>query len=363
MRFRYRVLAVLAMIALAPVFGALDPLLGIGAILCAGLAAAGLLILEYALFCPPVELRLTEPDPGGLRYPLESRGLWGLDPEAPGARIALVEGVPHVRYGGALGERANPAYVAWWGLAWLSRFVAAGGGGEAHARALAAVRAAAGWLRAHARERCGPAGRAWSYDFDWPNGAATLRAPWISAMAQGLAISFLLRAARALDEPDLAALAQAATEPFRHDLDAGGVRTVLGGHPFYEEYPIRPETLVLDGSLFGLVGLGEAAQASGDAEAARMFREGAAGIAANLARWEYAGGWSRYGRFGALAGADYHLLNALLLQVVGRAAGRPELVARGARWEHCARSLGWRVAMTLANRWVQVWERRAGADR
>ncbi|MBI3272529.1 MAG: hypothetical protein HYZ53_26295 [Planctomycetes bacterium] len=347
MRFRYRLLLVLCPWVVAPALAWIDPWAAAAGLAAAGLASAAFAVGEYREFCPAAELRLRAHATEDARYPISSRGLWGLDPDSPAARIELVEGVPRVLYPG-IGPRWNPAYVAWWGILCHDR---AAETGEARFRDAFARQLA--WLGANARE-CFGTGRVWSYEFDWPNGPSTLRAPWISAMAQGLAISALVRGARLFGDPSFLALARAAAEPFRHDLDAGGVRTTLNGSVFYEEYPIRPETLVLDGSLFALVGLGELAQVTGDASIEELFRSGAAGVAANLPLWDFAGRWTRYGRFGTLAGADYHLLAALLAQVVGRRSGERVLEARGKAWEAGARSPWLRAAAVLANRWVRL---------
>src|SRR5206468_3875423 len=53
----------------------------------------------------------------------------------------------------------------------------------------------ADWLVAHAVRRSDGA-VIWPYTFDWREGRCRLEAPWICAMAQGLAISVLVRAYR-----------------------------------------------------------------------------------------------------------------------------------------------------------------------
>lgn len=349
-RFRYRLLLALVLWVAAPALVLVHPMAAALGLAAAAVAAVALAWYEVRLFCPRVSLERNLATGPATAYPITARGLWGVDLEAPGPRIRLVDGVPHVDYPG-IGVRANPAYVAWWALQAVPPCLA-----SRTPDLLERIRRPAAWLRAHARPRCG-GGVAWEYDFDWPNGTAVLRAPWISAMAQGLAISALIRAADLLGQPGYLDLALTAVEPFRHDLDAGGVRTTLGnGAPYYEEYPIRPETLVLDGSLFALVGLAELAQATGNAGVEELFRTGAAGISARLALWDYRGFWSRYGRRGALASADYHRLNALLLQVVGDRAGEARMLECGRTWERSATSPACRFAATVANRWVQLWE-------
>ena len=145
----------------------------------------------------------------------------------------------------------NPVTISQYGLQEFS-YNAAGQGPE-H---LTAALKAADWLVAHQQ----PSSGAWTYDYDFSVAGmgVTLHAPWISAMAQGQAMSLLTRAWRSTGDARYLTAADAALAPFRLSVAAGGVVTSFLGdaaHPYYEEYPTEPASLTLNGFMFSLFGL------------------------------------------------------------------------------------------------------------
>ena len=209
----------------------------------------------------------------------------------------------------------NPAYVAWYGLTslerWLRREDPAG-----RDTFLQQVK----WLEAHAVERPDSA-IVWPLTFDWQEGACALKAPWISAMVQGLVISCLVRAHRITGEQRLLDLCQRATRVFEQSIEDGGVRTVEAGGLMYEEYPGFPLPRVLDGSLFGLLGLYDLWAETDDARVFQLFTAGIAGLRHALPFWDYKGKWSWYGSHGYLCPPHYNKLNSVLLASLARLAG------------------------------------------
>ena len=111
-----------------------------------------------------------------------------------------------------------------------------------------------------------------AYRFPMPHTFA-LEPPWHSALAQGEAVSFLLRAAQVLERPELVELAERAAESL---LDPGSalVATTSEG-PVLQEYPTDPPAHVLNGWLFALWGLYDLAHHPG-AESATAARAAAA---------------------------------------------------------------------------------------
>ena len=159
--------------------------------------------------------------------------------------------------------------------------------------------------------------------------------PWYSALSQGEAASFLVRAARTLEEPELeAAAARAATSLIdsRLGLDATTPQgTVL------QEYPTNPPSHVLNGWIFALWGLYDL---SVSLERPSLFEEAfAAGIEALCARlrlYEIARNWSRYDLFphpvANIASPFYHRLHIELLTAMDALAHREAFVRYRARW-------------------------------
>ena len=234
----------------------------------------------------------------------------------------------------------NPAYVAWFGLTSLERWLR-----REDENGRAAFWRQVAWLKTHAVER--PDGSAvWHYTFAWLEGRCPLKAPWISAMSQGLGISCLVRAHRLAPDPDLIALARRAARVFDLPVAHGGVRTEEAGRVMYEEYPGFPLPRVLDGFLFGLLGLYDLA-AEGDAAARRLFTEGIAGLTQGIRFWDYRGRWSWYGSHGYLCPPQYNKLNGALLEALGRLADAPVLRDYARAWSPGRLSLRERVEVYL----------------
>lgn len=148
------------------------------------------------------------------------------------------------------------------------------------------------------------------------SGFLNLAPGWYSAMGQGHALSVLSRAYHhSGGQERYLKAALAGLKPFRVSSNDGGVlATFLGKYHWYEEYPTKPASFVLNGFIYSLLGLYDlmsiAPAGQGD-EAEFLFREGMAslkgmllffdmgsgtcydlrhvtlGVAPNLARWDY----------------------------------------------------------------------------
>ncbi|GLH02048.1 D-glucuronyl C5-epimerase [Gryllus bimaculatus] len=121
----------------------------------------------------------------------------------------------------------------------------------------------------------------------WPNpvrrrvatGMADLEPGWYSAMGQGHAISVLARAYHhSGGDAQYLRAALAGLRPFRvASADGGVLATFLGKFPWYEEYPTRPASFVLNGFIYSLLGLYDLktiAPPDQAQEAAALFEQG-----------------------------------------------------------------------------------------
>ena len=171
---------------------------------------------------------------------------------------------------------------------------------------------AANWLVKHQDEQGG-----------WPinvirklaNGRLQLPPGWYSAMAQGQAMSLLVRAFVRTNNPKYLDSALRATALFDIPGPQGGILAKFAGeYPWYEEYPTTPSCFVLNGFIYSLIGLYDLQQTAPPdkaGEAARLYRAGmrslkamlplfdtgsgtiydlrhfTLGVAPNLARWDY----------------------------------------------------------------------------
>ncbi|XP_071527790.1 D-glucuronyl C5-epimerase B [Panulirus ornatus] len=112
---------------------------------------------------------------------------------------------------------------------------------------------AANWLLKHQDEHGG-----WSIPVPRKviSGVLELGAGWYSAMAQGQAMSLLVRATHHSGDSRYLKAAIRATALFSVNATHGGVRTYFpGGYVWYEEYPTNPSLFVLNGFIYSLLGL------------------------------------------------------------------------------------------------------------
>jgi len=116
----------------------------------------------------------------------------------------------------------------------------------------------------------------------------TLQPGWVSSMAQGQAISVMVRAAQTTGEVRFWQAAQKALAPFHCLTSEGGVRNIFHErYVWYEEYPFEEGLFVLNGFMYSLIGLydlSSAENAPRDArdEAKELFDEGLVSLKALL---------------------------------------------------------------------------------
>ena len=192
--------------------------------------------------------------------------------------------------------------------------------------------ALADWLVAHAQHS--QHGLVWLHNIDVPKYAIT--AGWVSGMTQGEGISVLLRAHALTGADRYFDAAMGAFAPFTAAVGEGGVVRDLDGALVVEEYPTATPTAVLNGWIFGLLGLHELRVASGDDQVAATFARSCTGLLALLERYDV-GWWSRYslrahGR-PDLAKPFYQHLHPVLLDAMNSVNPDPRFDAMARRWE------------------------------
>jgi hypothetical protein len=218
-----------------------------------------------------------------------------------------------------------PAYIAWYGLVQLGHYLRRGN--EAN---LNSFLKQVFWLEKNAVLRSDGA-VVWPMNFDYPNGAVLLKAPWISAYTQGLVISALVRAWRLTKRPELLELLNSSARVFELDVKDCGVRILLEGHTLYTETPGGPLPGILDGFLTSLIGLYDLYAETREPVVGRLFQDGIAGLKYALPRWDYRGKWSWYD-CAYLSPPAYQNLNCLLLDVLAGLSNQSLLAEYARRW-------------------------------
>lgn len=181
---------------------------------------------------------------------------------------------------------------------------------------------------------------AWEHTLDYPH-TFTLKAPWVSAMAQGQAASLLVRAfTETADER----YADAAVRALRLNsvlTREGGTAALLDGELFPQEYPTDPASSVLNGAIYALWGWRDAAEGLDDPGARSRYDAGVDTLSRNIHRWD-TGWWSRYDLIDRrpcnLASLAYHELHVNQLAAMQQTDARPELGAARARFAAYAAS-------------------------
>ncbi|KAL3119015.1 hypothetical protein niasHT_003798 [Heterodera trifolii] len=168
---------------------------------------------------------------------------------------------------------------------------------------------------------------------------------WQSAMAQGLALSFLTRAyamAKNGEKERFLLSAQKALGPFELPSEKGGVLSTVCDLPWFEEYPTLPGTGVLNGFMYALFGLFDFALYSKKSRA--LFIRGLHSLRKLLHLFDD-GQWSLYDlRHIRLNNAtpkrarfDYHLLHVSQLRWMFSITGDPFFEETAKRWEKYAK--------------------------
>ncbi|MDD4493826.1 MAG: D-glucuronyl C5-epimerase family protein [Eubacteriales bacterium] len=117
---------------------------------------------------------------------------------------------------------------------------------------------------------------AWHFHFRYYNAnvSSWLEKPWISAMCQGQAISFLCRFAKLSGDNKYLKVVDRALGVFEKTVTDGGVVSFYDSMPVYEEYPTDPPSYTLNGFIYSLFGLYDAYKLADNRRAETLFNNG-----------------------------------------------------------------------------------------
>jgi hypothetical protein len=161
----------------------------------------------------------------------------------------------------------------------------------------------------------------WLQLFDLPH-TYHLKAPWISAMAQGEAASLLVRLHAAGGDDRYA-------EAARRALPSMPMAVLPDGSELPQEYPTEPASHVLNGAIFAIWGLLDGGERD-------RFEDAVAALVRNLHRWD-TGAWSLYDLYPHptpnWASLAYHELHAAQLRATASLRPHPVLTKAADRFE------------------------------
>ena len=180
----------------------------------------------------------------------------------------------------------------------------------------------------------------WRYTFPYVVGGfgLTLPAGWGSAMAQGEAMSLLVRVSHMTGGTSYLLTARAALAPLTKNYAAGGLQANFFGHPWYEEYPTQIPSFTLNGFMFTLVGLYDLNKADPTAGAGPLYTQGINTLAYALPFYDltttsayHLGHIMRPPR-PVYAIDSYHRIVVMLLRVLGAATPNSIISFYASRW-------------------------------
>ncbi|NOY59043.1 MAG: hypothetical protein GXO75_08940 [Calditrichaeota bacterium] len=237
------------------------------------------------------------------------------------------EGIPRVDYGSKLGLQYNAITTAQYGLFQLKEWEK-----EKQTDRLNSAFSCGEWLMQNIRE-WRPSIKAWVYDFGlvfYGHSGA-----WISAMAQGEAISLLIRLYQLQPRQEFLNTAKEAFAAFLYNVEDGGVCSYLkNGDVVFEEYATSAEVHVLNGHIFALFGVHDYAAFFGDKAATELEQRGVATLVGNWKHWD-TGYWCRYDLFAKkrLASTMYQELHVRQMRALAELYAADEFFRLADRWQ------------------------------
>ena len=268
----------------------------------AGVAGSVTAVVDRTMLRPaPREAAVLTTLPPPYPYSFASK----LDTEAALPHDA--DGIIMVTYPSGL--HYNPVTVSQYALAHYDRWLAL----QAPADSVALVRDADWLVSDQASDGL------WYYDF--PNGSMPV--PWVSGMAQGQAISVLVRAYALTSDEKYLESARQALATFDKPSGQGGINSTDGGYVWFEETmpPYSPH--ILNGMIFAMYGALDMARVLHDPHAQQLFDAGVRTVSDNIAKYD-AGNWSYYNQADppGYASRFYHGLHIQLLRELWLLTGK-----------------------------------------
>ncbi|MCJ7563464.1 MAG: D-glucuronyl C5-epimerase family protein [Candidatus Aminicenantes bacterium] len=257
-------------------------------------------------------------------------------------------GVPLLPFGPPLGPQYSPVLVSQYALGLFNRYIEKGR--EEDRESFLAL---ADWFVRSAVRRNDFL--VWEYRYDlWKYNA---RAPWISGMAQGEALSVLLRAYELTEQDVYRDAATQSLGSFEHEIEKRGVRSRdRQGRVFYEEVAADPPAHILNGFISALWGLEEYHRVFNDSRSLSLFNAGIQTLNERLADYDN-GYWTRYSLFypNQIASTHYHRVHILQMGTLFAITGQEVFGEWAERWRRYQHNVFSRMKQAVAYRWFRLF--------
>jgi D-glucuronyl C5-epimerase-like protein len=170
----------------------------------------------------------------------------------------------------------------------------------------------------------------WEYEFPWNSGGVPVQAPWISGMAQGMALDLFTEAYHRSGNPVWRTRAYQVLNSFMVSWNDGGVLLPDTSHGYWwEEY--HPAVQVWNGSVVALISVGYFASVMGDSAAQRMFESGVQAVKYYTPFYD-TGSWTLYSRTQGYNSVTYHNFCTRLMDQLFIMTGDPYFKTVADRW-------------------------------
>lgn len=222
-------------------------------------------------------------------------------------------GIPMLNYQGKIGLQYNPIAIAQWGLGNYNLWFE-----QKSKKSYNKFLASSDWLVKNLKKNEHGI-YVWVHNFNFEY-RDTLIAPWYSGLAQGQAISLLVRAFKETENIEYKNTCLKALESFKHDIFEGGVSFADNrGNKWIEEYIVNPPTHILNGFIWSLWGLYDYKLLFNDLNINVLFDNYLETLIRNLHEYDL-GYWSKYELSNKpipmIASLFYHKLHIVQLEIM-----------------------------------------------
>ncbi len=195
-----------------------------------------------------------------------------------------------------------------------------------------------------------------------------LKKPWISGMAQGEALSVLLRAYELTADKKYYSLAQKVWNIFSVHVEEGGVLSNFAdGSPLIEEYPSSQVSCVLNGYLFSLFGIYDYQLFSKSEEIKLFFNKLIIGLKKNLKYYDTTY-WSLYDIFKPhrLSSKCYHKIHIIQLTKLYNLTNETIFLETAEKWEKYRKNpisnIKWVISKIKQRIWMRIHKSKKNKD-